>query len=67
MAYHQFNNGDELEFGSFETFQTLPKGATDTNQYWYWWACFAGCLPDGDPSGPFKNELEAIADANDYA
>jgi hypothetical protein len=30
---------------------------------WYWWACFPGCLPDGDPSGPFATEAEALADA----
>ena len=30
---------------------------------WYWQACFPGCLPDGDPIGPFDSEEEAIADA----
>lgn len=30
---------------------------------WYWWACFPGCLPDGEPIGPFATEAEAIADA----
>jgi len=30
---------------------------------WYWWACFPGCMPDGDPSGPFQTEQEAIDDA----
>lgn len=30
---------------------------------WYWWPCFPGCLPDGDPVGPFKSEDLAIADA----
>jgi hypothetical protein len=30
---------------------------------WYWWSCFPGCLPDGDASGPFNTEAEAIADA----
>lgn len=33
---------------------------------WYWWACFPGCLPDGDPMGPFETEAEALADAQDY-
>ena len=32
---------------------------------WYWWACFPGCLPDGDPVGPFATEDEAIADARE--
>jgi hypothetical protein len=30
---------------------------------WYWWSCFPGCLPDGDPCGPFETEAEALADA----
>lgn len=30
---------------------------------WYWWSCFPGCLPDGDPMGPFATEAEALADA----
>lgn len=32
---------------------------------WYWQACFSGCLPDGEPMGPFDTEEEAIADAQD--
>lgn len=32
---------------------------------WYWWPCFPGCLPDGDPIGPFASEAEALADAQD--
>jgi hypothetical protein len=36
----------------------LPSG-------WYWWLCFPGCLPDGEPMGPFETEAEALADARD--
>ena len=32
---------------------------------WYWWACFPGCLPDGDPMGPFATEAEALEDARE--
>jgi hypothetical protein len=32
---------------------------------WYWQACFPGCLPDGEPSGPFETEAEALADARE--
>jgi len=32
---------------------------------WYWWPCFPGCLPDGDPNGPFATQAEALADAQD--
>jgi hypothetical protein len=28
---------------------------------WYWWACFPGCLPDGEPFGPFATKDEALA------
>ncbi len=31
----------------------------------YYWACFPGCLPDGDPMGPFDTEDEALADARE--
>lgn len=33
----------------------------------YWRACFPGCLPDGDPMGPFPSEQAAIDDANEHA
>lgn len=35
-----------------------PKG-------WYWWHCFPGCLPSGDPVGPFDTEQQAIDYARD--
>lgn len=35
----------------------------DTKVAWYWWACFPGCLPDGEPNGPFETEEAALADA----
>jgi len=30
---------------------------------WFWQPCFPGCMPDGDPTGPFETRAEAIADA----
>ena len=36
---------------------------TITEAGWYWWSCFPGCLPDGEPNGPFTTEAEAVADA----
>lgn len=30
---------------------------------WFYWFCFPGCLPDGEPMGPFATEQEALADA----
>ena len=32
---------------------------------WYWWACFPGCIPDGEPIGPFVTDEDAIADAQE--
>lgn len=33
----------------------------------YWQACWPGCLPDGDPMGPFPTEQAAIDAANENA
>lgn len=30
---------------------------------YYWQSCFPGCLPDGDPIGPFDTRALAVADA----
>lgn len=40
-------------------------GHVDEPAKWFWRACFPGCLPDGEPMGPFATEAEAIADAQD--
>lgn len=32
---------------------------------WFWQACFPGCLPDGEPVGPFATKQEAIEDARE--
>lgn len=34
---------------------------------WYYWFCFPGCLPDGEPNGPFETEQAAIDDCRDFA
>ena len=46
-----FDNGVQSHFG-------MTTG-------WYWWVCFPGCLPDGEPVGPFETESEAIQNAQD--
>ena len=55
-----------------EVFYQDASGRTDSEHAhdrlapgWYWWACFPGCLPDGDPIGPFATEAETLADAQD--
>jgi hypothetical protein len=30
---------------------------------WFWQSCLPGCLPDGDPVGPFASRKEALTDA----
>lgn len=39
-----------------DSLPALPTG-------WYWWTCFPGCLPDGEPIGPYPTEAAALADA----
>lgn len=78
-GYHQFHMEETQEpYGSFEIFwhngpnkfaahvdedgelvEELPAG-------WYWHACFPGCLPDGEPSGPFASSRQALEDADPW-
>lgn len=50
-----------------ETFHSTDYPDTDVGEPlaegWYWWSCFPGCLPDGEPNGPFETEDEALDDA----
>lgn len=55
--YHDAADPECMGNGDMED-GPLPTG-------WYWWSCFPGCLPDGDPIGPFDTEAEAIADAQE--
>lgn len=57
-GYHQFLNAG----GSFEVFFD-HKGHDPSLSGWYWWACFPGCLPDGDQSGPHRTSYLAYVDA----
>jgi hypothetical protein len=77
MSYHRFKSESGEEYGSFEVFYddgATPRlmdpesnSETSLDAGWYWWACFPGCLPDGDPSGPFATEQEAIDNAQENA
>ena len=40
-------------------------GDLELTSGYHWWTCFPGCLPDGDPNGPFETEELALADAQD--
>lgn len=70
--FHRFTDSTGQQSGSFETFyhyrdefSSLPD-QFDFPNGWYWWACFPGCLPDGDPAGPFETEQDAICNATDW-
>jgi hypothetical protein len=49
---------DEGEAGTDGCGEEMPAG-------WYWWTCFPGCMPEGDPMGPFDTEEAALAEAQD--
>lgn len=54
--------GDEdIAYGS----QDMVESHKADHVGWYWQACFPGCLPGGDPMGPFETEADAIADAQE--
>ena len=68
--FHQFTDSQGNKTGSFEVFyyyDAFPKTSERIgDKGFYWWPCFPGCLPDGDPIGPFESEQDAIKDATDY-
>lgn len=43
--------------------ESCDPGDHENRDGFYWQSCFPGCLPDGDPCGPFNTEAEASADA----
>lgn len=45
--------------------EMIVRHDVDIEPGWYWQACFPGCLPDGEASGPFATEAEALEDARD--
>ena len=80
-GFHQFHAEETQEpHGSFEVFwhdggpmieqeddQPLhfDDWGAEPHEGWYWWPCFPGCLPDGDPSGPFASSRQAHEDADE--
>jgi hypothetical protein len=64
-GYHQFHSEDSQDpHGSLEVF--FDDGTEDRKGGWYWWACFPGCLPDGEASGPFAYSRQALEDADEW-
>lgn len=66
-GFHQFHTEEQqLPYGSFEVFWNEGNGEY-VWQGWYWWSCFPGCLPDGEPSGPFAYSQQAHEDADEWS
>lgn len=65
--YHTFTDSDGNEHWPVEVFyhDGLPvvEDEPAAEAGWYWHTCFPGCLPEGDASGPFDSEDDAITDA----
>lgn len=57
------HQGFEVFWGSNEEFGSKHDFMEQYEPGWYWWSCQPGCLPDGEPSGPFMTSLEAHDDA----
>jgi hypothetical protein len=69
--YTTFIDDEGKPYGSCEVFYhdhdldgfLLDPEGQPAEPGWYWRACLPGCLPDGDPEGPFKTQEEAVANA----
>ena len=44
---------------------TDPESGEKWGEGFYWWVCFPGCMPENEPTGPFKTEQEAIDNARE--
>ena len=74
-GYHRFHTEETQEpYGSLEVFWSDDRQMVVTDDEgerrgpgWYWWACFPGCIPDGEPSGPFATSRQARKDADEWA
>lgn len=76
-GFHSFHVEETQEpFGSLEVFWLdnderqdtflVDQDGEDLPCGWYWWPCFPGCLPDGDPVGPFASSRQALEDADEW-
>lgn len=63
MPYHKFIDPDGEQYGSFEVFKVEKTTDVFIEPGFYWWPCQPGCLPDGDPEGPFPSYLDAVHNA----
>jgi hypothetical protein len=75
------NTHQSVRFGTLEIFHVTAEECTRETAFWntdddtpsgagwYYWCCLPGCLPEGDPIGPFQTRAAAYVDAveNGYA
>lgn len=50
-----------------ESSESARRDAAKSLAGWYWHSCFPGCLPDGEPNGPFDSAEAAETDAQDWS
>ena len=46
-----------------DDYQPERDDGTPCEDGFYWWSCCLGCLPDGEPIGPFDTFNETARDA----
>ena len=52
-------------YASLEDYEDL-EAREPFKSGWYWHPCFPGCLPDGEPVGPFASSRQALEDADEW-
>jgi hypothetical protein len=66
MSYHDFSWGSaEVFYLDANEILDFEPGADEEplEPGWYWASGQPGCLWDGEPTGPFNTEAEALEDA----
>ena len=61
QGYHRFEGFSVEIFWAETMWHNIVK--KEIAPGWYWWACYPGCLPDGEHVGPFGTSAEAYQDA----
>lgn len=63
LGYHQLPGLGSVEiFHLSDADQVQDEEGEPLDEGCYWQACFPGCLPDGDPVGPFDTPFLAYED-----
>lgn len=64
-----WHKGGPLEENTNEAGQDwdFDDSEQDDQPGWYWHACFPGCMPDGEPEGPFARSWLAKWSADPWS